>query len=100
MRSPMRWVNNRCALMAGELSFRGVAEHRTTMCNFTSENPRIPRCAIARLRSDPADHPGMTEAGLRRCTRNDGFNPVSFCLVRSPAIPLVIQGSTHKEKQQ
>ncbi len=41
-------------------SFRGDAKHRTTMCNCTSENLGIPRCAIAHLRSGPSDHPGMT----------------------------------------
>src|ERR1700680_4651448 len=30
------------------------------MCNCTSENLEIPRCAIAHLRSGPSDHPGMT----------------------------------------
>src|SRR5260370_31439686 len=39
-------------------SFRGDAKHRT-------RNLEIPRCAIAHLRSGPADHPGMTRA-LRR----------------------------------
>ena len=34
-------------------SFRGDAKHRT-------RNLEIPRCAIAHLRSGPADHPGMT----------------------------------------
>jgi hypothetical protein len=32
-------------------SFRGDAKHRTRMCNCTSENLEIPRCAIAHLRS-------------------------------------------------
>src|SRR6267142_6358317 len=40
-------------------SFRGDAKHRT-------RNLEIPRCAIAHLRSGPADHPGMTESGLLR----------------------------------
>src|SRR5882762_8747677 len=31
------------------------------MCNCTSENLEIPRCAIAHLRSGPSDHPGMTK---------------------------------------
>jgi hypothetical protein len=39
-------------------SFRGDAKHRT-------RNLEIPRCAIAHLRSGPADHPGMTAMGLR-----------------------------------
>jgi len=47
-------------------SFRGEAKHRT-------RNLEIPRCAIAHLRSGPADHPGMTESGLIRCARNDGL---------------------------
>src|ERR1700730_4490832 len=34
------------------------------MCNCTSENLEIPRCAIAHLRSGPSDHPGMTEAWI------------------------------------
>jgi len=34
-------------------SFRGDAQHRT-------RNLELPRCAIAHLRSGPADHPGMT----------------------------------------
>jgi len=38
-------------------SFRGDAKHRT-------RNLEIPRCAIAHLRSGPADHPGMTVSGL------------------------------------
>src|SRR6202011_1616637 len=58
------------------MSFRGDAKHRTTMCNCTSENLEIPRCAIAHLRSGPEpvigrrkaptrwDHPGMTECVL------------------------------------
>src|SRR5712664_243034 len=41
-------------------SFRGDAKHRTGMCDCTSENLEIPRCAIAHLRSGPSDHPGMT----------------------------------------
>src|SRR5712664_3608039 len=40
-------------------SFRGDAKHRT-------RNLEIPRCAIAHLRSGPADHPGMTASGLLR----------------------------------
>jgi hypothetical protein len=32
------------------------------MCNCTSENLEIPRCAIADLRFGPSDHPGMTKA--------------------------------------
>ena len=32
------------------------------MCNCTSGNLEIPRCAIAHLRSGPSDHPGMTES--------------------------------------
>src|SRR6266436_2517244 len=40
-------------------SFRGDAKHRT-------RNLEIPRCAIAHLRSGPADHPGMTVSGLLR----------------------------------
>jgi hypothetical protein len=40
-------------------SFRGDAKHRT-------RNLEIPRCAIAHLRSGPADHPGMTESELLR----------------------------------
>src|SRR5436305_6577247 len=35
---------------SGQSSFRGDAKHRTTMCNCTSENLEIPRCAIAHLR--------------------------------------------------
>src|SRR5664279_2175456 len=35
------------------------------MCNRTSENLEIPRCAIAHLRSGPSDHPGMTEPRSR-----------------------------------
>src|ERR1700686_1306235 len=30
------------------------------MCNCTSENLEVPRCAVAHLRSGPSDHPGMT----------------------------------------
>ena len=41
------------------LSFRGDAEHRTTMCNCTSENLEIPGLVLAH-------HPGMTELGLLR----------------------------------
>jgi len=41
----------------GKLSFRGDAKHRT-------RNLEIPRCAIAHLRSGPADHPGMTAMDL------------------------------------
>jgi hypothetical protein len=51
-------------------SFRGDAKQRTTMCNCTSENLEIPRCAIAYLRSGPSDHPGMTKDGLFRFARN------------------------------
>src|SRR5258708_10723380 len=47
-------------------SFRGDAKHRTTMCNCTSENLEIPRCAVAHLRSGPSDHPGMTESDFAR----------------------------------
>jgi hypothetical protein len=32
--------------------------------NCAPENLEIPRCAIAHLRSDPSDHPGMTTAEL------------------------------------
>src|SRR5207248_5390431 len=34
------------------------------MCNCTSENLDIPRCAIAHLRSGPSDHPGMTAPNI------------------------------------
>src|SRR5436305_8953860 len=52
---------------SGQSSFRGDAKHRTMMCNCTSENLEIPRCAIAHLRSGATHHPGMTTlAALRR----------------------------------
>src|SRR3981189_2055839 len=48
----------------------GACVARTTMCNCTSENLEIPRCAIAHLRSGPSDHPGMTGfVGERTFTR-------------------------------
>src|SRR5260370_39332972 len=47
------------AIQSQTVSFRGDAQHRT-------RNLEIPRCAIAHLRSGPADHPGMTESGLLR----------------------------------
>src|SRR5580700_3884372 len=62
------------------------------MCNCTSENPRIPRCAIAHLRSGPSDHPGMTwreaykshNSGYRVRPISTGFsmrfNVPTFCL--------------------
>src|SRR5713101_8008257 len=45
-------------------SFRGDAKHRT-------RNLEIPRCAIAHLRSGPADHPGMTAKKPSRRDRQD-----------------------------
>jgi hypothetical protein len=49
--------------LPSRLSFRGAAKRRTMMCNCTSENLEIPRCAITHLRS-----------GANAPSRNDGIN--------------------------
>ena len=62
------WNWKSCLELEQTPSFRGDAKHRT-------RNLEIPRCAIAHLRSGPADHPGMTVSGLlseviHRATKN------------------------------
>jgi hypothetical protein len=52
MRSAAALVSNHAAHHFCCMSFRA--------CEARIRNPRIPRCAIAHLRSGPSDHPGMT----------------------------------------
>jgi hypothetical protein len=47
------------------------------MCNCTSENPEIPRCAIAHLRSGAAHHPGMTPT-ITGCISNQTLRLASL----------------------
>src|ERR1700676_5331170 len=54
-------------------SFRGDAKHRTMMCNCTSENLEIPRCAIAHLGS-----------GANAPSRNDVVCSFRSSRLRSP----------------
>jgi len=49
--------------LPSRLSFRGALKARAMMCNCTSENLEIPRCAITHLRS-----------GANAPSRNDGIN--------------------------
>src|SRR6202795_3232261 len=65
------------------VSFRGDAKRRT-------RNLEIPRCAIAHLRSGPADHPGMTEL-FRRCARDDRKRYVSFFNILNTPLAITIQ---------
>src|SRR5258708_37511755 len=91
------------------MSFRGDAKHRTPMCNCTSENLEIPRCAIAHLRSGPEpvigrraaptrwDHPGMTNIGrsLQICLGQPRF--CGRCIVAGFGLYL---GSISKKSEE
>ena len=71
-------------------SFRGDAKHRT-------RNLEIPRCAIAHLRSGPADHPGMT--ALQRivcgCFEIEVMRSSTSPHETHPSWPDLIRTSTH-----
>src|ERR1017187_10220900 len=62
------------------------------MCNCTSGNLEIPRCAIAHLRSGPSDHPGMTIdfASPRNHDRCRTANPI-----KSPQISQLLPSGPH-----
>ena len=66
-------------------SFRGASEtSEPQMCNCTSGNLEIPRCAIAHLRSGPSDHPGMMNMEPRRFHREPDLYLVSALPMAPP----------------
>src|SRR5258708_3602628 len=73
------------------------------MCNCTSENLEIPRCAIAHLRSGPSDHPGMTEDGdgaaLENVMRRTVLAALTALLTFGGALTMLAFGSSaHADK--
>jgi hypothetical protein len=80
-------------------SFRGDVEHRITMCSCTSENPRIPRCAIAHPRSG-ANTPSRNDdcSGFLKCGQSpcQGSGMLSATSLGNPCPLLVLDVSRNR----